>query len=102
MITDTGIEAYTLDDLPGIQVSDFGIGIQFVEVGYTQSQECIRKELDGFCFRRSCQQDFHILLQGSFLQQSGKDLSFFGMTADNDTGRIQIIIESFSFTQELR
>ena len=46
--TDKRVESDTVDDVLGIQTLDFGIGVEFVEVAYTESQIGIGKELHGF------------------------------------------------------
>lgn len=75
MSTDTGIEAYAVDDLLGVQAFGFCVGIQLVEVGNAKSQIGIGKQLHSFSFCKSHKQSINIFFDGALLKKSGKNVS---------------------------
>ena len=99
-ITNTGIEADAFDDFLRTQAAHFSIRIEFIEIGYAQSQICIGKELNGFGFGRTGKQHGDIFLDGAFGQQMGKDLGPFRPFTDDDARRMEIVIQGLAFTQK--
>ena len=104
----TRIKANTVDDLLGVQTLALCISIQFIEVSHAQSQICIGKQLNGLCLGKAHEQSINVLFNCTFLQQTGKLVSGFNQTliaqvsTNDNTARIQIVIQSLGFTQELR
>ncbi len=98
-----------LDDLPGVQALHLGIGIQLVKVRYAQGQIGIGKQLDGLSFGETHNQRINVLLDCAFLQQTCKGVGGWPSQdehsphlCDNDTARVEVIVQSLGFTQELR
>ena len=108
----------------GIQSFYLGISIQFIEVADSKGQVGIGKELYSFSLFQTHKQRIDILFDGPFLQQCSKRMGGllkrrnicdgsngiillleslivdnFGNT-HNNTARIEIVVESFAFTQE--
>ena len=48
-----GVQAYAVDDVPGIEALGFGIGIQLVEIADPQGKIGIGKELYGLCLGKT-------------------------------------------------
>ena len=107
MAADTRIKANTVNDLLGIQPLAFCISIQLIEVGHTQSQISISKQLDCLGLGEAHDQRVDVLLDSTFLQQTCKLMCclyqplIVRISTDNDTGRIQIVVKSLGFPQEL-
>ena len=97
---DAWIKPYAVDDLFAVQPMGGGIGVEFVEVRDTHSQISVGKEFDGFGFCGIGKEDGDVLLDGTFFKQIGKDFSTLGAFANDDTGRMQVVVESSAFTQE--
>ncbi len=102
MITNTRIQTYTLNNLPGVQTKAFCITIQLVKVGHAQRQIGVGKQLDRLGFGGVSKQRRNVLLQSPFLQQRGKALSALRTLANHDTRRMQVVVQRATFTQELR
>ena len=108
MAANAGIKADTLDNMLGVQSLHLGVGIQLIEVGHTQSQISISKQLDSLSFRKAHNQGIDILLDCTFLQQSGEGIGCLHQTgiihirAHNNTARIQVVVQSLALTQKLR
>ena len=108
MGTNTRIKAYTIDDLLGIQALHLGIGIQFVEVADTQSQVGISEQFNSLSLGEAHEKSINILLNSTFLQEFCKSVCslyqscIFYIGADNDTGRIKVVVQSLALTQEFR
>ena len=108
MSTDTRIKADTIDNLLSIQPLHLCIGIQFIEVANTQSQIGIGKQLNSLSLRESHKQRINVFLDCTFLQKFCKGVcsfyqsGIFYISSDNNATRIQVIVESFALTQELR
>ena len=108
MAADTRIKADTIDDLLGIQTLALCISVQLVEVSHAQGKICIGEQLDCLCLGEAHEQRVDVLLDSTFLQQTSELVSSFDQTlivqvsANDDTRRIQIVIQSLGLTQELR
>ncbi len=93
------IKTNTVYDLLGIQSLHFCICVKFVEIADTQCKICIGKKLYRFRFRESHKESINIFFYGTFLKKFCKSLCSFHKSfiihirADNDTARIEIIIE---------
>ncbi len=128
MCTDTRIQTYARYDSLTVQSLHLCISIQFIEIRYTQSQIGIGKQFHSLCLGHAHKQGIDILLDSTFLQQSGERLSLLlclwityrsncsilliplsvsvcwqnlRITYDNATG-IEVVIQSLALTQELR
>ncbi len=108
MITNTRIQANTVNDLLCVQSLHLGIGIQFVEVADTQCQISVGKQLNCLCLSKAHEQSVDIFLNSTFLQKFCESVcclyqsSIIHVGSDDDTGRIKVIIQSLALTQELR
>ena len=107
--TDAGIEPYSSNDLLGIQAVQFGVCIQLIEKGYTQSEIGIGEKFDGFSFGRVHHKRGDLLIHRPFLKkrcETFRPLAQFRRTVlrgtHDDAGRVKIIVESSPLTQELR
>ena len=101
-IPDTRIKADALDDIARVEPTNLRIRVKLIEVRYAQRQIRIRKELDGFRFRRSREDHRDILLDRTFCQQIGKDMCPLRLFTDYDTRWMEIIIQRLALTQKLR
>ena len=108
MSTDTRIKANTVNNLLSIQPLHLCIGIQFIEVANTQSQIGIGKQLNSLSLRESHKQRINVFLDCAFLQEFSKNMcslhqtGVFYIRTNNDTARIQVVVQSLTLTQELR
>ena len=64
---DARIQADAVDDLPGVQALALGVGVQLVEVGHTQRQIGVGKQLDGLGLGKAHEQRVDVFLDGTFL-----------------------------------
>ena len=67
MRADSWIQTYTLNDRLRIQSLHLRIGIQLVEIAYSQSQIGIGKQFHGLRLFHSHEQGGDLLFDGSFL-----------------------------------
>ena len=108
LVANTRVKADALDDLLSIQALHLSVGIQLIEVGDTQSKISIGKQLDSLGLGKAHNERVDVLLNRAFLQQPSKGVSCLHKTsilhigADNDSARIEVVIQSLGFTQELR
>ena len=97
---DTGIKADTINDLLSVQTLALCVGVQFVEVSHAQGKICVCEQLNSLCLGEAHEQGVDVLLDGAFLQQTSKLVCCFDqplivqVSANDDTRRIQVIIES--------
>ena len=108
MRPDSGIQADAFDDLPGIQAAHLRVGIQLIEKADAQRQIGICKKLHRLRFRGMGDQRRDLLPNGAFLQKLHEPFgirpSFFMIrrNADDDAGRIEIVIQRMALSQKLR
>ena len=108
MAADTRIKANAIDDLLGVQPLAFCVGIQSIEISHAQSQIGVSEQLDRLGLSEAHEQCVNVLLDCTFLEQTSKLMCGFHQTfivqvsTNDDTGRIQVIVKGFRFTQELR
>ena len=108
MVADTRIKANAIDDLLGVQPLAFCVGIQFIEISHAQSQIGVSEQLDRLGLSEAHEQCVNVLLDCTFLEQTSKLMCGFHQTfivqvsTNDDTGRIQVIVKGFRFTQEFR
>ena len=67
MAADARIQADAVDDLPGVQALALGVGVQLVEVGHTQRQIGVGKQLDGLGLGKAHEQRVDVFLDGTLL-----------------------------------
>ena len=101
------IQADTINNLLCIQFFHLCIGIQFIKIGYAKSEIGISKQFHRFRFGKAHEQSINTLFKRSFLEQSCKCLSscvqpFRTICGNDNSRRIQIVIQRFGFPQELR
>ena len=108
MGTDTRIKADSIDDLLCVQSLHLCISVQLIEIGYTQCKIGICKQFNCLCFRKSHKQGINIFLNSTLLQKFRKSMCCFyqsdilHISTNDDTRRIQVIVESLALTQEFR
>ena len=103
VVADAGVEADALDDGLGVEALHLGVGVQLVEVAHAQRQVGVGEELDGFGLSAAHEQHLRVV-QGCFLQQPGELFRASGrlVTAYDDAGRIEVVVERFALAEELR
>ena len=74
MRTDTGIQAYPLDDGLRIQSLHLSVGVQLIEIADTQSQIGIGEQLHRLRLFHAHEQGGDVLLDGPLPQQGGKGM----------------------------
>ena len=108
MSTNTRIQANTVDDLLSVQPFHLSIGIQFVEVADTQCQVGVGEQLNCLCLSKAHEQSVNVLFNCAFLQEFCKSVcclyqsSIIHIGANDNAGRIKVIVQSLTLTQELR
>ena len=107
MAADPGIQADTLNDLPGIEALHLRIGIQLIEEGHPESKIGIGEQLHRFRFREAHEQGINIFLDGALLQQGCKGFRrlyqarILRVGAYDDAGGIEVVVQSLALPQEL-
>ena len=103
-----GVIAHALDNIGGVQSFFFGVGVDFIEIGHADGQEGVGEELDGFRFRRACNEHGNIFLNGSFLHEGSKEPGLWeegflplGNAYDN-AGRIEVVVKGLPFPKKFR
>ena len=108
MSANARIKADTVDNLLSVQPLHLCIGIQFIEIADAQSQISISKQLNCFSLSESHEQRINVFLDCTFLKQLSKNMcslhqtGVFYIRANDDTARIQVVIQCLALTQELR
>ncbi len=103
MAADPRVQAHAVDDVPGIQPLHFGVGIQLVKIGNAQGQVGVGEQLDRLGLGKVHKQGRDVLLFRPLLEQAGKDLRRLPrspVAADDDPGRVQVIIQGLALPQE--
>ena len=114
MAADTGIKAHAIDNHLRVKSFRLGIGIQLVEIRYTDSKVGIGKELDGLCLSQVSQKNRDILRllpcpqlfpPCAFQEQICEHLCLILLviiTSDYNAARMKVVIKCFGLTQEFR
>ena len=125
MSADSWVKTYAFDDCLGIESLYFCVCIQLIEVAYSECQISIGEELNSLSFLHAHEEGIDVLLDGTFLEQSGEGLGSFlqhlyiGYRLDclvllsklwaldnlwiayDNTAWVKVIIECLAFTKEL-
>ena len=106
VVADSGIEADAGDDLLRIESVGFGEGVELVEIGHSHGEIGVGEQFDGFGLGRSHGESFDILVLSTFSEKGCKALGFVfesgaAGNSDDDPGRVEVVIERSSFSQEL-
>ena len=72
MAANARIKANAIDNLLRVQAFALRIGIQLIKVSHAQRQIGVGKQLDSLRLGESHEQCVDVLLNGAFLQQTGK------------------------------
>ena len=102
MVADTRIQAYPFDNLFAVQPLAFSIAVELVEIGNAQRQIGVSEQFDRFRFGGVGKQGWDILLDRAFFQQISKTFGTRRAFTDDNTRRVQVVVQRTSFTQELR
>lgn len=102
MGADTRVETNAVDDILRIQAAQLGVSIELVKVSNAEGEISIREELNRFGLGRAHEFDRDILFNRRFLEEIRESVSFFSVGADNNPRRVEIIVESVTFAEELR
>ena len=108
MIPDSSIHANTVNDLSGIQTMYLRIAIKLIKETDSQRKIGIGKQFDRLCLCCVSEQNWDIFFHRSIQEQLRKLPRFFCHQGDvfqrthNNTGRMQIVIQSMTFPQEFR
>ncbi len=78
------------------------VGVQFVEVGHAHRQVGIGEQLDRLGLGRLGEQHRHVGLERALLQQPREGLRARRTFADDDPGRVQVVVQRPAFAQEFR
>jgi len=103
---DTRIEADTVDDVLGVKAFHLGVGVEFVEIADTEREIGVGKQLNRFRFGEAHDAGLDVRFDGSFLEQGSKSFCCLRKTgiafdgADNDTRRVEIVVEGLGFAEE--
>ena len=68
----TRVEAYAINNRPGIEPFHLGVSVELVEVAHTEGEVSVSEELYGFGFLSPHEQCGDVGLFGALLKQSGK------------------------------
>ena len=101
MRADTRIQSYSFNDLFTVKPSYLCISIQFIEKCNTHGKVGVCKQFDCLSFRKIGKECRDLLLDCPFLKKCGKCMCLVTLIlrrSDNNTGRIQIIIQCMSFS----
>ena len=77
MGADSWVKTYAIDDCLCIESFYLCVCIQLIEVAYSECQIGIGEELDSLCFLHDHEEGIDVLLDGTFLEQSGEGLGCF-------------------------
>ena len=107
MVADTRIQTYAVNYGTCIQALHLGVSVKLVEETYAQCQIGVGKQLDCLGLGGTHKERIDFLLDGTFLQQTRKGMGSLLQTgnlfieSNDDSGRIEVVIESLALTQEL-
>ena len=113
MAPDSRIEAYTIDDVLCIEAFHLGIGVELIEIADSQGEICIGEKFHGLGLGKAHVEGVDVLLDGPFLKQCGECPcgliqlcpvrgNLFGRYAEDDAGRVEIVVEGLALAEELR
>ncbi len=107
MVADARIEAYTLDDVLGVETLDLGVGVEFVEIGDTQGEVGVGEELHGLGLGAAHKEHGHILLDGSFFDERGELVRLLfqkgvALVITHDDARgVEVVVKGLALPQKL-
>ena len=108
MAADARVKAYAVNDLLRVQALTLRIGIQLVKVGNAQRQISVGEQLDSLGLGKAHEEGINVLLDGPLLQQRRKlvggcdKVCILGVGADDDAGRVKVVIQGLGLTQKFR
>jgi len=103
VVADARIEADAFDDGGGVEAFYFGVGVEFIEIRYAESQIGIGEELGGFRFGVAHEEGVYRLFDRSLLEECGECMRRFFCAfvhADDDATRIEVVVERLGFAEE--
>ena len=108
MAADARVKAYAVNDLLRVQTLTLRIGIQLVKVGNAQRQIGVGEQLDSLGLGKAHEEGINVLLDGPLLQQRRKlvggcnKVRILGVGADDDAGRVKVVIQGLGLPQKFR
>ena len=107
-VSDARIKAHAPDDGGGVQALHLRVGVELVEVAYTQGEVRVREQLHRLCLGQAHEKSLDVILYGSFLQEGGELVRCTVQTlvplrtSDDDTARVQVVVQGLALPKELR
>ena len=106
MRTDARIQADALDNSLRVEALHLCVGIELVEVRYTQRQVGIGEQLDRLGLGGAHEEHGNVLLDGPLLDERGElmrgILQRGIVTAHDDAARVEVVVERLALAEELR
>ena len=108
MAADARVKTYAVNDLLRVQALALRVGIQLIEIGNAQRQIGVGEQLDGLGLGKAHEERINVLLDGPLLQQRRKlvggcnKVRIFGVGADDDAGRVEVVIQGLGLPQKFR
>ena len=107
-VSDTRVQAHAPDDGGGVQALHLRVGVEFVEVAYTQGEVRVREQLHRLCLGQAHEKGLDVILYGPFLQEGGELVRCTVQTlvpfraTDDDTARVEVVVQGLALPKELR
>ena len=104
---DTRVETNTIDDVLRVETFHLRVRVEFVEIADTQREVRVREEFDSFRFGKSHDSGLDVLFERTLLEECSKALCSLGEAfvsfdrSDDDTGRVEVVVERFGLAEEL-
>ena len=71
-VSDTRVQAHAPDDGGGVQALHLRVGVEFVEVAYTQGEVRVREKFHRLCLGQAHEKGLDVILYRPFLQDGGE------------------------------
>ena len=105
---DARVQSHTRYDGLGVESLHFGIGVQLVEVAYSERQVGVGEEFHRLSLCESHEEGVDVLLDGSLLQEFCEEMRrlveplISCRSAHDDAARVEIVVERLALAQEFR
>ena len=106
MCADSRVQTDTVYNGLGVKTFHLGVCVEFIEITYAEREVGVGEELYGLGFGRAHEQHRHVLLDGAFVNEVREGVRCFLQAVvavtDNDSARIEIVVQCLGFSQEFR